>query len=217
MSELNMDAERAAFEAWIGLNDREGPQADRYEDTYTDNYVGEMWEAWQASAKRRAAPVGEVELPALPEPLRFAQWTGGEVFAYTAEQVRQAQREAIEADRAARAQQQAQSIGDDPKVHDMLLRYGVWPPDDVSALIAHIDGRTAGAAPAWQPIETAPANMAPRLYRVGGFCVQGFVDAAGELMVQSEVSPHWRKMRGEPTHWMQLPAAPSPQPGKEEA
>jgi hypothetical protein len=46
-------------------------------------------------AARRAAPVGEVELPALPEPLRFAQWTGGEVFAYTAEQVRQAQQAAI--------------------------------------------------------------------------------------------------------------------------
>jgi riboflavin synthase alpha subunit len=50
--------------------------------------------------------------------------------------------------------------------------------------------------------------MAPRLYRVGGFCVQGFVDATGELMAQSEVSPHWRKMRGKPTHWMPLPAGP---------
>lgn len=73
-----------------------------------------------------------------------------------------------------------------------------------------IDGRTAGTATAWLPIETKPANMASRLYWVDGFCVQGFVDATGELMAQSEVSPHWRKMRGKPTHWMPLPAAPSP-------
>ena len=69
---------------------------------------------------------------------------------------------------------------------------------------------TEQAGDAWQPIETAPEDMKSRLYLVGGFCVQGFVDAGGVLNVQSEISPHWRKMRGKPTHWMPLPLAPSP-------
>ena len=58
----------------------------------------------------------------------------------------------------------------------------------------------------WQLIETAPKNGLSRLYRINGFCVQGFVDATGALMVQSEISPHWRMARGKPTHWMPLPA-----------
>lgn len=62
----------------------------------------------------------------------------------------------------------------------------------------------------WQPIETVPQDMASRLFLVKGFCVQGFVDATGTLMVQSEVSPHWRKMRNKPTHWLPLPAKPKP-------
>lgn len=62
--------------------------------------------------------------------------------------------------------------------------------------------------PGWQPIDTAPKDMASRLYLLGRYCVQGFTDAAGELMVQSEISPHWRKMRGKPTHWMPLPSPP---------
>ena len=60
----------------------------------------------------------------------------------------------------------------------------------------------------WQLIETAPKNGLSRLYRINGFCVQGFVDATGALMVQSEISPHWRMARGKPTHWMPLPAPP---------
>lgn len=60
----------------------------------------------------------------------------------------------------------------------------------------------------WQPIETAPKDMFPRLYRINGFCVQGFVDATGILMTQSEIRPHWRTAKGKPTHWMPLPDAP---------
>jgi len=66
--------------------------------------------------------------------------------------------------------------------------------------------------PGWLPIEAAPKDMASRLYLIGRYCVQGFTDAAGELMVQSEISPHWRKMRSKPTHWMPLPAAPVQEP-----
>ncbi len=66
----------------------------------------------------------------------------------------------------------------------------------------------ASGAGVWHPIENVPKDMASRLYRVGRFCVQGFVDATGELMVQSEVPPHWRNMRGKPTHWMPIPDTP---------
>lgn len=60
----------------------------------------------------------------------------------------------------------------------------------------------------WQPIETAPNDLGSRLYLVGRFCVQGFRDVTGTLMAQTEISPHWRKMRGKPTHWMPLPESP---------
>jgi hypothetical protein len=41
-----------------------------------------------------------------------------------------------------------QSI-DTPEFHDFLLRYGIWRPDDVAVLVAHIDAwgaRLAGDA-----------------------------------------------------------------------
>ena len=60
----------------------------------------------------------------------------------------------------------------------------------------------------WQPIEIVPKDMAPRLFLVAGYCVQGFVDATGRLMSQTEIPPHWRKMRGKPSHWMPLPKEP---------
>ena len=64
----------------------------------------------------------------------------------------------------------------------------------------------------WQPIETAPQDMAPRLYLVAGFCIQGFVDATGRLMTQTEIPPHWRRMRGKPTHWMPRQFPPKERP-----
>lgn len=63
----------------------------------------------------------------------------------------------------------------------------------------------------WLPIETAPKDMFARLYRVKGFCVQGFVDAAGVLCAQNDLKP-WRKMHGKPTHWMLLPTPPKGTP-----
>ena len=66
------------------------------------------------------------------------------------------------------------------------------------------------AQPGWRSIESEPQDFASRLYLVNGFCVQGFVDAAGILCAQNDRQP-WRKMHGKPTHWMPLPplAAPS--------
>lgn len=80
--------------------------------------------------------------------------------------------------------------------------------DRMSIEDMHADAEAQEQA-AWQPIETAPKDMAARLYLTDGCCVQGFVDATGRLMVQNEAFPHWRLMRGKPTHWMPLPAAPS--------
>jgi len=293
MSELNMDDDRAA-----ALWNAQADQHNQWSELDADEKA-----AWIAKC---AAPVGEVELPALPEPDVIAYTCIGDNDAYSPqlvkqivakrdERIRVLERELAERKQPAawgrvetvgdmvrnlltldqstpihaafhidyegerrcrtrpvsisrervidgkwvdmsrkdvpyavivwakqdeRAQQPAQSI-DTPEFRRLMYCWdGVMPPlrsqdNSWATLIAYIDGRAAGAAPVWQPIETAPANMASRLYLVGGFCVQGFVDAAGELMVQSEVSPHWRKMRGKPTHWSHLPAAPSHQPGKE--
>lgn len=73
-----------------------------------------------------------------------------------------------------------------------------------AALVAHLEG----AEQKWLPIESAPKNMAARLYLVRGVCVQGFVDATGVLCVSTDNRP-WRKMVGKPTHWMPLPATPT--------
>lgn len=64
-----------------------------------------------------------------------------------------------------------------------------------------------GEAAGWQPIETAPKDMGARLLLVGDCCVQGFIDATGRWCVQDDRSA-WRMMRGRPTHWAPLFAAP---------
>lgn len=61
--------------------------------------------------------------------------------------------------------------------------------------------------PQWQPIEAAPRDGFPRLFRVNGVAVQGFKDATGVMCVQNE-RLEWRRMRGQPTHWMPLPEPP---------
>lgn len=122
-------------------------------------------------SESNTAPMGQ-ELPALPEPYtKVIDHNNGagestvdawiELYdgLYTAEQVRQAQRAAIAADRVARAQQQAQSIGNDPKFrelvefwsgkyHSALAPIRAGHKEAWGALIAYIDGRIAGAVPA---------------------------------------------------------------------
>jgi hypothetical protein len=76
------------------------------------------------------------------------------------------------------------------------------------ALLARITELEAQlAAVAWQPISTAPKDSFSRLYMVNGRCVQGFFDATGMLCAQTDYQP-WRKMYGNPTHWMPLPKPP---------
>jgi len=181
MSELNLDAERAA-ELWNAQAD----QHNQWSELDADEKA-----AWIAKC---AAPVGEVELPALPE------LTVPRIDAYTAEQVRQAQRDAIapyaerirvlEREVMARAnppestgktsetrmdavfggareiQRPAQSIGDDPEFRTLLDEFRaafIFEAKESeyceetsnrcvkshAALIAYIDGRTAGAADAF--------------------------------------------------------------------
>lgn len=54
-----------------------------------------------ADRAQRSATASGDELPPLPEPVRFAQWTGGVELAYTKDQMRQYARDAIAASRRA--------------------------------------------------------------------------------------------------------------------
>jgi hypothetical protein len=92
---------------------------------------------------------------------------------------------------------------------------------------AYIDGRTAGAAPTWQPIETAPKDGSAVLLSradAGGSWIGKYypVYTSGyrpdnpwfSLMLNRDYLPKPLKSSA-PTHWAPLPAAPSPQQGKE--
>jgi hypothetical protein len=161
------------------------------------------------------------------------------VFAYTAEQVRQAQLDAIApyAERIRQlerelAERKTASIGDDSEFIRRLHSYRDAPTEARSLqerfkLIAYIDGRTAGAVPAWQPIETAPRDgRAVLLSRPdsGGSWIGKYepVYQSGyrpdnpwfSLMLNHDYLPKPVKSSA-PTHWMPIPAAPSPQHGKE--
>lgn len=99
--------ERAAFEAW---SKRVAPAHEIERDSF-DQYVSYPvhagWAAWQARAAlaSRPAEVDDEGLPPLPEGkpvMHIADETGSGSTAYTAEQYRQGQRDAVAADRARR-------------------------------------------------------------------------------------------------------------------
>jgi hypothetical protein len=102
----NIDAERAAFEAWLRSR---WPNAVRPidEKTVTGSYAftenNLLWEAWQAARRTPSASIGEDGLPELPWGDDFEAWlevrTGHEVRT----EIRQYARDAIAADRRARA------------------------------------------------------------------------------------------------------------------
>ena len=115
MSE-NIEAERAAFEAWASTMDHgyascNGTRAlgNWY---YFENDAQAAWAAWQASAARRAAQpadVGATNFPDLPQPAHYDPVMAGRTgtgSAYTTHQMRQYAREAI-AHQAAPAQPSA--------------------------------------------------------------------------------------------------------------
>ena len=93
-------------------------------------------------------------------------------------------------------------------VANLLNEYGLQALDVVSAF--KTAALSAPAVPQWLPIETAPKDMLPHLFRVNGVAVEAFVDALNQLLVVNE-RREWRAMRGKPTHWMPLPATPQPQ------
>lgn len=138
----NNEAERAA-ELW-------NAQADQY-NQWSELGADEK-EAW--IAKCAAPVVADDGLPPLPDDYYMLAAPGRKV--YDEDHMRQYARDAIAADRAARAQQQAQSVGDSVDFQALLSDVMVASKtgqsvtvvaEKVQALIAYIDGRTAGAAP----------------------------------------------------------------------
>lgn len=148
----NMEAERAAFEAHAKSRNLTLMRAVMGMGYYLAD-TNEAWNAWLAA--RRAAPaVGEDGLPPLPK-AEYRLSPDGRPSLYDAEQVRQAQRDAVAADRAARAQQQAQSIADDDEFQYLtgqILgegRNGGAAEEEIARLAAYIDARgRAGAGEA---------------------------------------------------------------------
>lgn len=138
MTAPTMEAERAAFEAWF-VENKFGGMKDS------------MWAAWEARALA-ATPVAEgVALPPLPEP--DTHDAAGYRRAHSAEQVRQAQRDAYELGKRASIDGQLtgapspvkQSI-DTPEFAVLVSNY-LNCRCNYSDLVAYIDGRTAGTAP----------------------------------------------------------------------
>lgn len=250
MADLNMEAERAAPELldcpFCGcepdflLDEDNCPyvtchSCDFSMPAYRPGFEHMAIAAWN----RRAAPiVGDDGLPPLPAPDVHA---GTDPLlspgtAYSAAKVRQAQRDAIAADRAARAQQKAQtggrgwigSVGDYAQFHVLLNtvcnaseelekaegREVFAAADNLEkakdALIAYIDGHTAGAAPeGWKLVPIEPTMDMAKAGAKHTAIVEGeeteattFHEAIGRALYA------WQDM---------LAAAPSPQQGKEGA
>lgn len=102
-------AERADFEAWATS---QGHMIDSVLETggrmYVSGFTRRAWDVWQAA--RAASPaLGAEGLPPLPQSMHSYQASSDSEFAanwkaaYTAEQVRQAQRDAVAVDRLAQA------------------------------------------------------------------------------------------------------------------
>ena len=149
MSELNQDAERAAQE--YARVREEFELAIKFGARFDIDSA--MLNVDALLYARRAAPVvGDDGLPPLPERPKSMM---GRTLDYSDDDMRDYAASDIAADRAARAQQQAQSVGDSVDFQALLSDVLVASKtgqsvtvvaEKVQALIAYIDGRTAGAA-----------------------------------------------------------------------
>lgn len=150
------EAERAAFEAW---RVRKGYSTNKWHDGgYVDSNTQNGWEVWQA-ARRAPAPVAD-GLPPLPDPhakvidhdnaggtSTVDAWIELYDGLYTAEQVEQIRRDAIAADRQARAsvpaagavQQPVGSIEDYSQFHNLLSEWmsarDYWQDDSAAPVL----------------------------------------------------------------------------------
>ena len=229
MADLNMEAERAAFEAWFAKNSPSTNTKRRANGAYEAENLNALWDRWLIDAgfpPRRAAPVvADDGLPPLPEPDADLLGDGTDMV-WGAAKVRQAQRDAIAADRAARAQQQTQSI-DTPEFRVLVDAIDMEGRTNhergVAALMAHINawgraGRTV-EAPGWIDLKDAkPKDWQRVLVALDtGTVAEGY---------RGSVGWHWGEtdypedVEATATHWMPWPehprnAAPSPQQGKE--
>lgn len=131
-TEMNVEAERAAFEAWYVAaagESRKFMLGRNTDGTYSYVETESMWEAWQGRAAQPADV--EVTLPELPEPdgsssvpIDESKFTFTEVDAWSKPLVLQYARDAIAVDRRARGHAAIQEMVD--IAQDLDMGYG--PP-----------------------------------------------------------------------------------------
>jgi hypothetical protein len=188
--QMNMDAERAedlaAFKKWKGY---ELPALNNH-GQFHQEWLHREFVAFCAGRRRTApsAPMGE-ELPApdvyydgLPY---YTKATVERIVAPYAERIRQLEREL--------AERKTASIGDDPEFHGRLDRWHflVSRPAKqkaLASLIAYIDGRTAGAAPAgWKLVPIEPTDEMREACKVLNYCDD--IDAEWARLLASAPTP----------------------------
>lgn len=216
MSDHNQEAERAA----PGISDAEiaGIMGWRGPGAYTEATLRKIRRVLEEDRARRLPVVGDDGLPPLPSYVQ-SSFPHGYDNLYSEGQIRQYARDAIAADRAARAQQQAQSVGEDEQFRKLFFaaKHASWNFDErtpeLDALIAYIDGRTAGAAPELYTCIGKGGTYAHVGVAAGaGYTRGGLVhvyrdQATGNLFYRTPADFDARMER--------IAAAPSPQPGKE--
>lgn len=218
MDDNNLNADRAAT-----LWNAQADQHNQWSELDADEKA-----AWIAKC---AAPVGEVELPALPtQHVPMVGWTLTQAYqqgwkdaiAPYAERIRVLERElkhaklqelvdiAQECDMGygPSAQQPAQGIGDDPEFRKLFFaaKHASWNFDErtpeLDALIAYIDCRTAGAALAgWKQV---PQQYTDEQLAAGVAQYEAVAD--DKISAESICGAIYDGM---------IAAAPSPQHGKE--
>lgn len=194
---MNKDA-KIAFDLWVNRQHPNGKSlADVFEPAFgmiAENAWGDAWDA---------AIAANVAMQALGEPSMPV------IGAYAKPLVRKADAEAALAAKDAEiagmwTKEQVQCM-----TASAIEACEITHGQEIAALTAERDAlRKDAGRLGWEPIESEPKDMESRLFRVNGFCVQGFIDATGALCAQNDRQP-WRKMHGKPTHWMPLPPPPA--------
>jgi hypothetical protein len=171
-TEMNVEAERAEFEAWAELTDHQkhGANHEVIRWYYFDEVTQDRWEAWQASAVRRAAQpahVGAGELLPLPEPDVIAYANIGDNDAYNPMLVERIRLDAIAADRRAR-EEAGNSLNDVlPREHGSVTSYGS-PVDNLALKFPELPEPQHEL----QSAAKTDAYTAEQMFKYGRACVE---------------------------------------------